>query len=272
MYRNEIVQIITERLEADKESIKIQFFKTSGQVPTRFFFLDNLLPEEVVMKAYEAFPTPPVMRRMKSFRELKYTSKNLNEFNPLLGEITFALQDQKVIDLIGEITGFESQSGDPHLYAGGLSLMVKGDFLNPHIDNSHNHSMDKYRTGNVLYYVSPNWEQESGGNLELWDKDVKENVTIVSKFNRLVFMETNLHSWHSVSPVAIDSNRCCISNYYFSPISPMGKEYFHVTSFSGRPHQKIRRIWSRFDNQLRQIVRKVKKDGFGKKDLLSSSK
>lgn len=271
MDRNAIVSIIVDRLNSEKESLKSAFQQRHLNIPTRYFVIDDLLPAEIVQNIYDSFPKSSQMRRMKSFRERKFTSKDLNRFDPLLTEITFSFQDPKVIELISEITGFEAQTGDPHLYAGGLSLMVNTDFLNPHIDNSHNHTQDKYRTGNILYYVSPDWKESSGGNLELWDKEVKENLTIVSKFNRLVFMETNLHSWHSVSPLTVDANRCCVSNYYFSALSPMNKDYFHVTSFSGRPNQKIVRVWSKIDNELRQFARKIKKGGFGKKDLLKVS-
>ena len=66
----------------------------------------------------------------------------------------------------------------------------------------------------LLYYVTPGWRLENGGNLELWDCAVRRNVTLVSQFNRLVLMETTPWSWHSVSPVVADGFRCCVSNYY----------------------------------------------------------
>uniref|UniRef100_UPI004053B2CD 2OG-Fe(II) oxygenase n=1 Tax=Qipengyuania sp. GPGPB31 TaxID=3023518 RepID=UPI004053B2CD len=53
---------------------------------------------------------------------------------------------------------------------------------------------------NLLYYVTPDWAEKAGGNLDLWDDSVSEPVTIPSTFNRLVLIETNPRSWHSVSP------------------------------------------------------------------------
>ena len=73
-------------------------------------------------------------------------------------------------------------------------------------------------------------------------------------FNRLIVMETNASSWHSVNPVTVDAVRCCVSNYYFSKQSPSGEDYYHVTSFLGRPGQPLRRIYGRVDNLLRQFV------------------
>ena len=52
------------------------------------------------------------------------------------------------------------------LYAGGISMMAPGHFLNPHIDNSHDKFRQRYRVLNLLSYVSPDWDQTRGCNLE----------------------------------------------------------------------------------------------------------
>ena len=165
----------------------------------------------------------------------KLSSKQFQNFPEILRDVTFAIQNVGFINLIEEITGFNNLSGDKYLYAGGLSQMQEGDFLNPHYDNSHDKEREKYRRLNLLYYVTPNWKLEFGGNLELWDKKVKNNITIPSLFNQLVVMETNKYSWYSVSKVLVDKSRCCVSNYYFSENSPNNNKYFHITGFHGRP-------------------------------------
>jgi hypothetical protein len=143
-------------------------------------------------------------------------------------------------------------------------MMFKGDFLNPHIDNSHDGKRALYRRLNFLYYVSPDWSLESGGNFELWDRPVTRRKTVVSSFNRLLVMETNKTSWHSVSPVVADEARCCVSTYVFSPESQDRTEYFHVTSFVGRPEEKMRRALGRVDNGLRQTAAVLLKVGRGR--------
>jgi len=207
---------------------------------------------------------------MDSFRERKYTSKSLDRFDPLIGDITFALQDERVIARVSDLTGLREAVGDPHLYAGGLSAMERGHFLNPHIDNSHDGDQRNYRVLNLLYYVTPGWKPENGGDLELWDEHVTTPVAIPSLFNRLVLMATGDKTWHSVSEVRVDTPRRCVSNYYFSPHSPNGYEASHVTYFMARPEQKLRRIVTKMDSELRALLRKVNRRGFAKDDIYRS--
>jgi Rps23 Pro-64 3,4-dihydroxylase Tpa1-like proline 4-hydroxylase len=227
-----LVNLIVKRLASDTLTLSEKFQESSRHVGVRYVEIDSLLPIELCNEIFLQFPKVENMRFMSSFREQKYTSKNFDEFDPILAEITFALQDPKVIKLIETITGIKNQTADPSLYAGGLSAMCKNNFLGPHIDNSHDGNRQLYRTLNLLYYVTPDWDVDYGGSLELWDPKVNDNVTIHSKFNRLVLMETTPSSWHSVSKVKSEQARYCVSNYYFSPQSPTGKDYFNVTSFS----------------------------------------
>ena len=260
------VQLILDRLDRDAKAIKADF-ETHKGVPTRFTSIDDLLPRDEAEKIAAAFPASERMRLLDSFREKKYTSKALDEFDPIIADITFAFQDKRVIDKVAELTGIRDAVGDPHLYAGGISAMERGHFLNPHIDNSHDGDRENYRVLNLLYYISPQWKPENGGNLELWDENVRERVEIPSLFNRLVLMATNDKSFHSVNEVKAEYPRRCISNYYFSPHSPNGYETFHVTYFMARPEQKLKRLVTKVDSDVRTFVRKFKKDGLAKKDV-----
>ena len=264
--REEIVNHILERLENNAENIS-RDFHSNKNIKTKFAAIDNLLPEDLARKIAAAFPPLEEMRLMDSFREKKYTSKYMDKFDSIIEDITFAFQDERVIETVARITKIESAVGDPNLYAGGISAMAKGHFLQPHLDNSHDFEQKNYRVLNLLYYITPDWKRENGGNLELWNEDVTEVVEIPSLFNRLVLMSTNDKSWHSVNEVKADGARCCISNYYFSSVSPNGYETTHVTYFQARPEQTFKRLITKADSDLRSILRKVKKSGFSKKDL-----
>lgn len=264
MNKEQLTKLIIAKLREQEASIREQWANPTG-TRTRHFVVDDLLPPDVAASIYDAFPKDANgFHNRESFREKKRTSAHLDQYDPILGAITYAFQDPETVKVVSEIVGFTQIEPDPSLYAGGLSMMFKGDFLNPHIDNSHDGKRDRYRRLNLLYYVSPDWKLENGGNFELWDDDCKVQKTLTCKFNRLVVMETNKISWHSVSPVQVDKPRCCVSNYFFSTISPDESEYFHVTSFTGRPDEIGKRALGVVDNALRNTVSKVLKVGRGK--------
>jgi Rps23 Pro-64 3,4-dihydroxylase Tpa1-like proline 4-hydroxylase len=261
--------MILQRLGRESEAIKADFETPKG-VATKFAAIDDLLPPAEAEKIAAAFPASERMRFLDSFREKKFTSKSLDEFDQTIADITFAFQDERVIEKVAELTGIRDALGDPHLYAGGISAMERGHFLNPHIDNSHDGERRNYRVLNLLYYITPNWDPANGGNLELWDEKVRTRVEIPSLFNRLVLMATNDKSYHSVNEVRADLPRRCISNYYFSRHSPNEYETFHVTYFMARPEQKVRRLITRIDSDIRTFVRRLKTDGLARKDVYES--
>ena len=265
---NQISEKIYQKLENKKVEYKSFFDNSNNDFGAKYCVIDNLLPEDLALEINSNFPNYKDMRVLNSMREKKYTSKNFSSFNKIINDISLAFHDKKVINKISEITSIDNPESDDSFYAGGLSSMVYGNFLNPHLDNSHNYNLSHYRVLNLLYYVTPEWKKEDGAHLELWDEKVKKNKIIESKFNRLVLMETNDISWHSVSKCENKStSRNCVSNYYFSLNSINGKKYNNITKFNGRPNQKIKRLICSLDNFVRQSLRLIKKKGFSKKDL-----
>tara|TARA_R110001592_G_scaffold131019_14_gene344566 strand:- start:185 stop:997 length:813 start_codon:yes stop_codon:yes gene_type:complete len=260
MNRTEFSSLIYQNLVENKEQIHQQFISNKEQIG--FFYLDDSLPKEFALKIHACFPKMSETVQRKSLREQKFTAFQMNKYDALLEEIIYAFHDAKIVKLISEICDLKSVYPDDSLYAGGLSLMKKDNFLNPHLDNSHDKDRNRWRVLNLLYYVTPDWKLENGGNLEVWPNGLKEpQITIESKFNRLVVMATHQKSWHSVSKVEIENIRCCVSNYYFSDTPLLASDSFHVTTFRGRPNEKVKDAVLKIDNNLRTFVRKIFKKG-----------
>ncbi len=260
MKRDELAEIIYQNIFNHKENLKKNFLNHSHEIG--FFYLDNLLPLDVAFKLHKSFPKLAETVKRNSIRELKYTAFQMDKYDSVLEEITYAFQEEKIVKLIADICCIQEVYADENLYAGGLSLMEKGNFLNPHLDNSHDKDRNRWRVLNLLYYVTPDWELDFGGNLEIWPKGLKEKqITIESKFNRLVVMATHQNSWHSVSKVQVDNVRCCVSNYYFSEKPLLPSDKFHVTTFRGRPKEKLKDFILQVDNGIRSTLRKFFKKG-----------
>jgi Rps23 Pro-64 3,4-dihydroxylase Tpa1-like proline 4-hydroxylase len=253
----EISDHIAARLEREADALARAW---AGSQPVRHLIVDDLLPAEWADRVAVAFPGPDRLRKYDSLKERKSIGVDMDAYDPILKDVTFALQSPRVLRAVEKITGIATLNPDANLYSSGLSSMGEGDYLNPHIDNSGNPLLGQYRRINALYYVTPAWNPAWGGNLELWDAQRRNPVRIEPRFNRLVLMNTNRTSFHSVNPIrgAGSAARRCVSNYYFSPESPEGYDYFHVTSFRGRPEQPARDAWLRFDAWARGIFRLMK--------------
>ncbi|MDB9873852.1 2OG-Fe(II) oxygenase [Flavobacteriaceae bacterium] len=260
LHRTDLAQLIVNRIVQEKDRIKTQYEVSKNKIG--YFFIDDLLPPEITEYINSQFPSKDAMVLKKSIRENKYVAVQMDEYAKILEELIYAFQDDRVVKLIKEVCEIEDLQPDENLYAGGLSSMKQSQFLNPHLDNSHDKERNRWRVLNLLFYVTPNWSDSNGGHLELWPEGLKQDqTTLFSRFNRLVVMATHDHSWHSVSPVVADASRNCVSNYYFSNMPLSNTDKFHVTTFRGRPHQKMRNQILKFDSFLRMSLRKLFKKG-----------
>lgn len=256
--RQAIAALIADRLMAVSIDAHRQWNDGSR---IRSVVIDDLLPDRLARQISAAFPSPERMAGKSTLRERKFVAAQMDRYNPLLEEVTFAFQEPVVLALVNDITGLQMMEADENLYAGGISAMTRGSYLRPHLDNSHDARRERYRVLNLLYYVSPGWEEVYGGSLQLWDEGPRGPArTIASRFNRLVLMATDRNSWHSVNEVLVDGVRQCVSNYYFSRQPPEERPYFHATSFRAEHGTGLSDLVMRADNGLRTAILKLTGD------------
>lgn len=80
----------------------------------------------------------------------------------------------------------------------GKHQSTKGGYLNIHADFTvHTHHRNWQRRVNVLVYQDKNWQDEWGGKLELWDKEMKAcEVKVAPVCNCCVIFNTDADSYH----------------------------------------------------------------------------
>jgi Rps23 Pro-64 3,4-dihydroxylase Tpa1-like proline 4-hydroxylase len=247
--RAQMADLILARLDSEIERLAADF-----RIPDRIASCQvvDLLPAQIAKEIYDRFPVSKAMMLKRSIKEYKHVAAQMDAYDPLLEEAVYAFQDPRILERVSHISGLKTLEPDVDLYAGGISAMSKGAYLRPHLDNSHDKDRRRYRVLNLLYYVTPGWGESYGGSLQLWDDGPRGSPrTLPATFNSLVIMLTNRGSWHSVNQVRHKGRRCCVSNYYFSPQSPDGVDYFHATSFRSEPGRTSGDLVMRADNALR---------------------
>jgi Rps23 Pro-64 3,4-dihydroxylase Tpa1-like proline 4-hydroxylase len=253
--RAHYAELICQRLRATEH----QFRQDFARVPElRHFVVDELLPAPLALTLFHAFPPLEHMIYKNTPREHKYAGNQMDRFPHCLEELVFAFEHPDVMACIAAITGIDRLEGDPLLYAGGISDMRKGHFVRPHLDNSHDLKRERYRVLNLLLYISPERTEASGGHLELWPNGLNgEPITITSRFNRLLVMETTDRSWHAVSPITDDMPRRALYYSYFRA-TPIGtQDYFQVTAMRAWPGERILDTLLQLDIKLRMGIRKL---------------
>ena len=258
MNRKEISHLILSKLKEINLEYLREKYKTSSSI--NYCVIDNLLPTHLVSDLNDAFPPEKELNPQIGLQEKKYVGVNFSKSQKIVEECIYAFQERSVIEAIGYITNIKNIIGDPELYAGGISSMSKGCFLNPHIDNSHDRNLSKFRRLNLLYYVNKNWcPEKDGGELILYPNGIKKDeIKLSCRSNRLVIMRTDNKSLHGVNKIkSTIERRKCISNYYFSKESPLGNEYYHSTSFRGFKRQYIKGTLLRINGLSRTIAKKL---------------
>lgn len=249
--RSVLASQIVERLASHREQLREKWERD----PIANLIVDDLFPLETARALFEAFPATAQLTAKRSLRESRFVGEQIDAYAPLLREAVHAFQAPRVIEAIGRLTELPGLLEASQPSACGISVMERGNFMNPHLDGSHDLAQLNRQALSVLYYVTPDLRLADGGHLELWhDGPDAEPTTILSKFNRLVVMATHAASWHSVSPLQTARQRCCIWSYYYQPYSAQPHNDNHVASFRGRPEQKLRDLLLRADTFARQSL------------------
>jgi hypothetical protein len=247
-------ELITDQLTRNLPALADAFgSERAGHV--RCCFVDDLLPAELLKGVLELPPLARMLRR-ESSKERKYLSSNLGILSPTQQEIIKGFNSQPIADVVAKIMGREVLEIDPSLYNGGVTAMLPGDFMCPHLDNSHDYNRKRRRDVVLLYYFSPVWRDDYGGHLELWNDDRNAPPR---KFeyrpNRLVMMETTDHSWHSITPITGPMPRNSVTTYYYAPSSVVSTP--RLTRFGAWPHQPAKEFMFQSEFHLRSLAAKL---------------
>lgn len=158
------------------------------------------------------------------------------------------LNSQAFLGFLEEMTGIEGLIPDPYFEGGGLHETKRGGHLGVHADFNVHGRLKVERRINLLIYLNENWEQDYGGQLELWDTGMKEcAVRVQPLFGRAVLFNTNLDSFHGhPDPLncPADLSRRSIATYYYTAAEDgLALLPKRTTNFRARPGTGDKADW-----------------------------
>ena len=167
-------------------------------------------------------------------------------FPPAVARLHEALASSSFLESLEAITGIDGLEADPSLGGGGMHVTGPGGRLDVHVDFNYNEDRHVYRRLNILVYLNPEWEDDWGGAVELWDPKVKRcHKSVPPRLNQCVLFETSEISYHGVEPVAERARhprQSFAAYYYTKQPHPTWSGESHSTIFKARPDENLRRF------------------------------
>src|SRR4051794_29953666 len=214
--------------------------------PFPFFCIDGFLEDAFAERVLDSFPSfeeaAQIGMKFSAVNERgKIQVTDSSKFAEPVAELNRALAAPESLDLLCHAFAIPRLLADEELVGGGIHQTGPRGHLDVHIDFNYLRERDLHRRLNILLYFNKDWPEEWGGNIELWDKDVKACHRSLSPiFNRCVVFETSEISYHGVTSVRCPEgwSRKSFAAYYYTreaPPSWTGEE--HTTVFRARPDE-----------------------------------
>lgn len=220
-------------------------YQTNPPFPS--IYIDNFFDEAFLEEVLHEFPKVDQLKDKIYYanpNEDKYATKGEYSFGKQTKRLVHFLNSQPFLEFLQKITGIEETLiPDPYFEGGGFHEIKPGGFLKVHVDFHKNKKLHLHRIVNFLIYLNKDWEEDYGGHLELWEKDMSRCVSkILPKFNRAAMFSTTGNSWHGhPDPVQCPegNSRKSLALYYYTNGRPeneldKGQKNRITTTFSNR--------------------------------------
>lgn len=219
--------------------------------------IDDFLPPQLLDTVLAEFPSPHTdgWERYDDPLQKKLGSRDEELLGPQTRLLLHEFNSAPFVRFLEELTGIEGLIPDPWFEGGGLHQIERGGLLKVHVDFNKHTLLKLDRRINVLLYLNKDWEEDWGGQLELWDTEMTEaKKRIIPAFNRMVVFNTTDFANHGhPDPLQCppDRQRRSIALYYYSLGRPAAEvRASHTTIFKRRPGENIGMTWNEVGENL----------------------
>ena len=204
--------------------VKEQF---KNSTPFNHVIIDNFFQPHIAEQLATEFPSynNPGLGFYDNAIENKKVSNKWDKFPKLTYQVFTYLAREEFLRNMRELVDDTNLYMDIGLNGGGWHMHGRGGKNNVHLDYNIHPKLGEQRKLNIIIYMTPEWQSEWGGGLELWTHDPETNrpknivKTVENKFNRAVIFDTTQNSWHGLPhPIDCpeDKSRNSLAIYYLS--------------------------------------------------------
>ncbi len=230
----------------DREALRA---KVRSATPVPNFCIDNFLDPAFAESVIAAYPSyEDALKAGRSFSAVNEKGKvqltDAKAFAEPVAELNRDLASPEFLGLLGYVFDMPNLLPDDQLVGGGIHQTGPRGHLDVHVDFNYIEDRQLHRRLNILVYFNKDWKPECGGNIELWDADVKKcHHSYSPVFNRCVVFETNEISYHGVTAVKCPEglSRKSFAAYYYTKEAPAHwTGHSHTTIFKARPDEVLK--------------------------------
>jgi 2OG-Fe(II) oxygenase superfamily len=213
--------------------------------PFPHLVIDGVLRPEAFSAATADFPGihDEFWKGYLHVNETKYCNVHPDTWADSLQSVAKELTSPEFVAYLEELTGIERLIPDWSMDGGGLHQTLRGGHLNIHADFTTHHVHEHWaRRVNILLYLNDEWHDDWGGQLELWDRDMKACADRVTpRGNRMLVFTTSFDSFHG-HPDGLtcppDQARRSMALYYFTEEEAPVRR---ATHYRARPEESTAR-------------------------------
>jgi len=211
--------------------------------PYPHIVIDNFLPKSYVEHILNAFPVD-VSDKDRIF-DINYGGHHKRQIQPEgagpeVQAIFHFFNSAPVLRFLEGLTGIDGLVPDPYFAGAGFHETSRGGKLGIHADFRINKKLACERRLNLLVYLNPEWDDNWGGLLEIWDRKMTRCEKKVSPlWNRCVVFNTDADSYHGhPDPLMCPDHikRRSVALYYYTASKSI---YYEVpdtsTLYAARP-------------------------------------
>jgi Rps23 Pro-64 3,4-dihydroxylase Tpa1-like proline 4-hydroxylase len=126
--------------------------------------------------------------------EQKYTMNDMSKLPYNIKNVFDVFQSDEFVNKLKKMSGIHDLEKDDILHGAGIHAYPRNGKLDIHLDYDINPISKKQRRLNLIVYMSKDWKEEYGGDLELRGKTIKASTG----FNTAIIFRTNDTAFHGV--------------------------------------------------------------------------
>lgn len=220
-------QSVLSYLNSHHDAFSRDFSQNS---PFPHIVIDGLFPQYLISQLVDEFPAPSdpswdISQVANIQVKLRSNWQSEDDISPITAQVVHFFNSGSFMKQLSAITDVDKLISDPYFTGGGRNCILPGGVLDVHADGNWHDTMGVHRRLNAILYLNENWDEQWGGNFELWNKNLSACIkSIPPVANRLLIFETHDFTYHGhPQPLACPeghSRKSLIFYYYTAEPRP----------------------------------------------------